>query len=226
MSAQTVVTAEQPPSPPGLPVAPQVPGQTTRVLSARDVTALREQRAELSRQLTSAAERRENLAKELKGTEGDARQGLLARIEVLDNRIVQLETDIAATGRELSNAPRELVTSTEPPARIMGLEERNFTQLAGAFTIFVLFPLTLAFARLMWKRATVRVPPKDADAERRMERIEQAIDTIALEVERVAENQRYATRLLAEANGLASLPAGQGPAEPIRIPERAGVREM
>ena len=34
--------------------------------------------------------------------------------------------------------------------------------------------------------------------EERLERIEQAVDAIALEVERVAESQRFTTRLLAE----------------------------
>jgi len=37
-----------------------------------------------------------------------------------------------------------------------------------------------------------------ARLEQRLERMEQAIDAMATEVERVAEGQRYATRLLAE----------------------------
>ncbi len=36
------------------------------------------------------------------------------------------------------------------------------------------------------------------DASMRLERIEQAIDAMAVEIERVAEAQRYTTRLLAE----------------------------
>lgn len=36
------------------------------------------------------------------------------------------------------------------------------------------------------------------DATVRLERMEQAIDAIAVEVERIAENQRFTTRLLAE----------------------------
>jgi hypothetical protein len=37
----------------------------------------------------------------------------------------------------------------------------------------------------------------------RMERIEQALDSIAIEVERISENQRFTTRLLSEREGAA-----------------------
>lgn len=42
----------------------------------------------------------------------------------------------------------------------------------------------------------------------RLERIEQAVDAIALEMERVSEGQRFTTRLLAER--AAALPPGPG----------------
>ena len=38
----------------------------------------------------------------------------------------------------------------------------------------------------------------DPELAARMERIEQALDSIAVEVERISENQRYTTKLLAE----------------------------
>ena len=43
-----------------------------------------------------------------------------------------------------------------------------------------------------------RLPAVDAA---RMERIEQAVDAIALEVERIAEAQRFTTKLLSERSG-------------------------
>lgn len=42
-------------------------------------------------------------------------------------------------------------------------------------------------------------PGAMAQLEARLERMEQAIDTMAVEMERVAEGQRFTTRLLAEA---------------------------
>jgi len=220
---QTAVVAEQ--ALPATQVAtPAPPGAVPHALSSRDVAALREQRSELSRQLSSVEDRRARLVESLKGTEGEARQGVLQRMEVLDKRMVQIESDIAQTGRQLSNSPRDLVATTESAPRVLGLEEGNFMGLAAGFTALVLFPLAIAYARLIWKRATVRTTPRDAEADRRLERIEQAIDSIAIEVERVSENQRYTTRVLSEANPFAALPAGQPAAEPIRVPNRESVR--
>lgn len=56
------------------------------------------------------------------------------------------------------------------------------------------------------------------DTSARLERIEQAIDSIAIEVERVSEGQRFVTRLMADGRGNA-LPAGQPAMEPLHIGE-------
>ncbi len=50
----------------------------------------------------------------------------------------------------------------------------------------------------------------DAGVEPRLARIEQAVDAIAVEVERISEGQRFTTRLLAERAPGAALP----PAKP------------
>ena len=52
--------------------------------------------------------------------------------------------------------------------------------------------------------------PLSGDVEHRLERIEQAVDAIALEVERVSEGQRFTTRLLAD-KGVAPLPSASKP---------------
>ena len=41
-------------------------------------------------------------------------------------------------------------------------------------------------------------PQRDAAVEARLARIEHAIESVAVEVERISENQRFTTRLLAE----------------------------
>jgi hypothetical protein len=48
------------------------------------------------------------------------------------------------------------------------------------------------------------LPPEVAT---RLERMEQSIDAIAVEVERISEGQRFTTKLLAEANDSRALPA-------------------
>ena len=54
-----------------------------------------------------------------------------------------------------------------------------------------------------------RLPKIPAENAERMERMERAIDSIALEVERISENQRFVTKLLAERGERA--PAGALP---------------
>jgi hypothetical protein len=59
----------------------------------------------------------------------------------------------------------------------------------------VLLPLARAFARRMERRDDQRLPDQ---VTARLERMEQSIDAIAEQVERVAEGQRFTTKLLSE----------------------------
>jgi hypothetical protein len=56
-----------------------------------------------------------------------------------------------------------------------------------------------------------------------MERLEQAVDAIAIEIERVSEGQRFVTRLLTEGSAHV-LNGGQKAAEPVRLPDRDALR--
>ena len=72
----------------------------------------------------------------------------------------------------------------------------------GFFTmvtaIVVGFPLARAYAR---KVSNQSVPPAiPPEVQQRLEHMEQAIDSIAVEVERNSEGQRFTTKLLAERN--------------------------
>ena len=58
------------------------------------------------------------------------------------------------------------------------------------------YPLARAIAkRIENKGTTPRVSP---DVEARLERMEHAIESIAVEIERISEGQRFTTKLLAE----------------------------
>jgi hypothetical protein len=67
-------------------------------------------------------------------------------------------------------------------------------------------PLVIAHARKLWKRDS-SPGGGEAMSDHRLERIEQAIDAMAVEVERISESQRYMTKLLAERGERASIPA-------------------
>ncbi|MGV3710597.1 MAG: hypothetical protein ACO1Q7_17335 [Gemmatimonas sp.] len=63
----------------------------------------------------------------------------------------------------------------------------------GAVIIFT--PIARAYARKMDRESTTSVPEH---VNARLERMEQSIDAIAEQVERIAEGQRFTTRLLSE----------------------------
>ncbi|HEY9229285.1 MAG TPA: hypothetical protein VIP11_21740 [Gemmatimonadaceae bacterium] len=64
----------------------------------------------------------------------------------------------------------------------------------AATAIFV--PIARAYARRLEREPHQPVTPPDVTA--RLERMEQALDTIAIEIERISENQRFTTKLLSE----------------------------
>jgi hypothetical protein len=164
-----------------------------------ELRAMRNMRDELSDQLQSAARRRENLAEDLDGTTASLRPGLQARIDLLDKRILQIEQDIATTGALVARSRGQL-PSTGRPDRGPFNEDRGFnpTAVGGLFTLFVLAPIAIAMARRIWRRGGRS--PADSQIERenadRLGRLEQSVDTIAVEVERISEGQRFVTKLL------------------------------
>jgi hypothetical protein len=82
------------------------------------------------------------------------------------------------------------------------------TAILAGTTLALAFPLVRAYARkLELQGQQPRLPKELAD---RLQHMEQAIDAIAVEVERIAEGQRFTTKLLAERSQGAALPPGAG----------------
>jgi hypothetical protein len=76
---------------------------------------------------------------------------------------------------------------------------RDATVVAVAAIVGIGYPMARAYGRRVEKgTAGPRTLPSGEAAEARMERIERAVEAMALEVERMAEGQRFMTKLLAE----------------------------
>lgn len=71
-------------------------------------------------------------------------------------------------------------------------------------------PYVRALARRMDRDGAGSRMPSDVTA--RLERMEHAIDAIAVEVERISEGQRFTTQLLAERSEAAAVPGAGAPA--------------
>jgi hypothetical protein len=78
---------------------------------------------------------------------------------------------------------------------------------ALASLAFSINAITRAWVSRGRDEARLASEPSAKLAEARLTRLEQAVDAIAVEVERISESQRFATKLLAEHRGSASLPS-------------------
>lgn len=194
----TPPASAQGPVPP--PVAP-APAQPAGVPTTRaEVNALRAQRSELSNQLQSAQRRRNEVVEQLAEASPAERAGLEARLKLLDERILEIESEISRTGQLMAQTPGGLLTtqSTQAP-NAPPFTNANGTAVGVVFTLFVLAPLAITAARLMWRRATHGAVQKvDHQLQERLHRLEQGVDAVAIEVERISESQRFLTKLLSE----------------------------
>ncbi len=187
--------------------------------TASDIDALQERRSELSTQLTSVDGRRSKLLSQLKQTDDPtAIKGLQDRLALLDARQLQLESDLAQTGQQLSSTSAGLLASTSAAPVFAGFGSGQLLALSIISVIFVLAPLALGFARILWKRSNQPALPPAVfnEAAQRLERLEAAVDTIAIEIERISEGQRFVTKLLSESQPAPMLGAGQRSSEPAR----------
>lgn len=153
----------------------------------------------MSDQLVSAQGRRRDVARALERADNPAnRTGLEQRLGVLDRRILQLESDIGETGRLVTSAPPALVAASEPAGFLLIGRNGPSPNAVPALVMLVILLQIIVLART---RVGRRAPPGDGpalrDAAARLARLEQAVDAIAVEVERVSEGQRFVTRLLA-----------------------------
>jgi len=220
------VNSYQPPMPPYAPqevVTPPAPGQPAIVLKqgaslpAAVYRALTEQRRELGRQLENLEDKRRSLMNQLQEEQaptGVAKAGIEARIVELDKRIADVDKQIQASDKAVADQAgiAGSIPPPPPPRERNGPPEEVFV-LGGMFIVVVLFPLTIAYARRLWKRGSGAVAAFPQEITDRFNRLDQAMDSIAIEVERIGEGQRFVTRVMSE-NGR-SLNAGA--AQPVGL---------
>ena len=100
------------------------------------------------------------------------------------------------------------------PERISHLPPELVPLVFGSLVLILLMVVGYPIARALGRRIdrqTVAVPPEalpQADVVARLERIEHAVETMAVEIERISEGQRFTNRIVSEqARGLG---AGRG----------------
>jgi len=175
-----------------------------------DMMALLSQRRVLNEQLEQATDRRNDLLEQLNQAPAAAKAGYQAQMNVLSDRIVQLETSLNVIGQEIAGASPALMSMAEEPTSPPDLSG-NFDDgvAAGVFSTLGGVVVLLLFGRWIWKRSRRgvpsqrRLPAEDSD---RLKRLENGIEAMAIEIERISEGQRFVTRLMSESRSTEPTP--------------------
>lgn len=170
---------------------------------------MRAQRNVIHDQLEHADAERDNIADQLRSTNvtGVDREGLETQLKSVDARILELRQQFAVAERQQAQAAAIPGATTSPPRNPAEAQAETAAILSMTFLVVCVLPLSIAFARRLWRRhaVTIQLPP-ELDA--RLHGLEQAVEATAIEVERVGEGQRFVTQLLSQrGDEVAVLPA-------------------
>jgi len=91
---------------------------------------------------------------------------------------------------------QQVLTIQPPPAPVDPFDAAQLRGIEiGGFVLMI--PIVFALARRIW-RGGKRAPAIDFESSPRLQRMEQAIESIAIEVERIGEAQRFTTKVLTD----------------------------
>lgn len=131
-------------------------------------------------------------------------------------QIARVEGDIARVQAQIAGNQGTVVWGTVPPpvdrGPLNGVDPDMFAGMAFIVTLVFLIPLSIALARRLGRGGLKPAPTALAEIAPRLDRLEQAIDSIAIEVERISEGQRFVTKILADQPQIqASVTSGKPP---------------
>jgi hypothetical protein len=185
----------------------------------------RAQRRELNNQLNELESTRREITSQLEDVAAGSpeRKPLETRLTDVDARIANVDQMLASNASDISKAAAIPGAVVEPPRVIRDGPPEEAYALGGIFMLVVLLPISVAFARRIWRRSAAAVAAFSREIGERLLRMEQALEATAVEVERIGEGQRFLTRLFTEGEG--ARPVGAGAAQPIerksvKAPER------
>ena len=226
-----------PPAPPA-PVSPPAPAvQEVRALDgapgAHEVLmALQAQRDELREQVQQLEHKREEITEQIREnrSQGLDIRGLEQRVKDIDARISAIDQQIAMADQAVAkqaSVPGAVIEQVEPVTfHNDGPPEGAFV-LGGLFIVFVMMPIALAFARRLWKRGMQPAPALPADVGDRLRKIEDAVESVAVEVERIGEGQRFMSRVFTDRAGAVPDPRvlGEGATPAVDVAQRTKMAE-
>lgn len=179
--------------------APQLEQVVGGPYTAREMyDAAQRHRRIVREQLANTEAERDQVAQQLRRPEvaGVDKVGLEERLKALDARVIDLQNQLSQAQTRESQAAALPGATTRSPQEV---SSDRFEIVFGVTTVILTvlaIPIVLAWARRLWKKSSVTLS-MTPELDRRLDSIEKAIDTTALEVERIGEGQRFVTQLMA-----------------------------
>ena len=183
--------------------------------SQAELNALGMLRSELRSQLAAITQLRQELTNQVaqaRATNDDASaRELQARIRELQNRSAGIERRLLQVDDAISTGIARGITTSEPRVSVtvppinlppfegrpdMVNEDVFFRSLVGMTLLFTF--LGVLIHRRAWRRAEKRFGAVSGGGRAELQQLQQAVDVIAVEVERISEGQRYVSKLLSE----------------------------
>ena len=123
------------------------------------------------------------------------------RITSKDGKTITIQPGMLPGPARDAMMPPEAMAQMPAPMPIQfgpppGTMEAAVMIIAFIIAGIVLFPIARAWARRMDRRAVA--PAASPEIASRLDRLEQAVESVAIEMERVSEAQRYSAKLLTE----------------------------
>lgn len=147
----------------------------------------------------------------------DARESAIE--DQLSNANDRLESLQSQLDRAISGQTQRIAVSSPPDPNDIPRGVQNIIEMGMVGLVMIV--LGTPIIRLIARRFEPRpAAPAGADPNPRLERLEQAMDAVAIEIERVSEGQRFTNKLLGELKALpAPNPMEQWPPQAARVPE-------
>lgn len=205
--------------------APFVPSLVTQQISipttSGELSALVASRDELRNQLEALNDQRAAVAEQLgrMGSDPAVRNAPTARLKAIDERIAKIERQIQSSDEAITTAKVKgvqgefgITAPVLPPPNIPDVPPFTFTTEPQTWrervlnSLEVTAPITLATvvilgALMYWRLARSfrnQMARLQADQTGALMELQRSLDSVAVEIERVSENQRFVTKLVGE----------------------------
>jgi hypothetical protein len=210
--------------------------------TALSLDALAARSVDLQRQLDALRAQQGELRRLVQSNDQVVRATSREQLSQVNQQMAQVRTELASVNSQFrSLTPRNIAGSIQPDVNRPAVNPGALAGMSVVFTLAVLMPISIAYARRIWRRGSTPNATEDTVSPR-LDRMENAVDAIAIEIERISEGQRFVTKVMTErprpnavpehadhasALGEATpfLALGAGPVEPIPVAQRQAVRQ-